>query len=279
MDFQRILAETFVARAEHHEVIGSTNDRAREYAAEHLPMPLLITADRQTAGRGRGSHRWWTGQGSLAMSLMLPTDIIPEDIGQSVLVSLASAVAVVDVLRELAEQQGATGVSPVLPKEEHGQDARGTQEDNINETLGLHWPNDVVLSGRKLAGILIESLPGRAHVVGIGINTNNAAADAPEEFRDELITLRDATGTNCDHVELLVGLLQCLELGLRQLGVAPRHVARRADELCLQRGKMLTIQGNKEQITGRCRGIGPDGALLLETPEGLRACKNGVVTV
>ncbi len=277
MDLQRVLAETFVASAEHHEVLGSTNDRARQCAAEHLPLPRLITADRQTSGRGRGRRRWWTGQGSLAMSLLLPADSIPKDVGQSVLVSLATAVAVVDVLRPLVEQQGATGVSPVPSTRTHGQDARGTQQSNVNEMLGLHWPNDVVLVGRKLAGILIEALPERTHVIGIGINTNNTAADAPGELCDKLITLRDTTGTACNHVELLVGLLQCLELALRQLGVAPQHVARRADELCLQRGKTLTVQRSEERITGRCRGIAPDGALLLDTPDGPRACHNGVV--
>ena len=72
MDINRILRETFVVEAEHREELGSTNDRALERAkqgATHLP--LLVIADRQTAGRGRGGNRWWTGPGSLAFSLLL----------------------------------------------------------------------------------------------------------------------------------------------------------------------------------------------------------------
>jgi len=252
MNLQRILSETFVASAEYHEVLGSTNDRARRCAAEGLPLPRLITADRQTAGRGRGANRWWTGPGGLAMSLLLPPDALPRDVGQSVLVSLVGAVAVVDVLRPLVEQ-------------------------SLGGTLGLDWPNDVMLGGDKLAGILVEALPGRAHVVGIGINTNNTAADAPVELREKLVTLRDVTGATCDHVELLVALLRRLEHGLQQLVATPQEVARHADELCLQRGQMLTIRTGREDITGRCHGIAPDGALLLDTPEGPRACYSGVV--
>jgi len=250
MDSGRILAETFVASAEHHDVLGSTNDRARACAAEGLPLPRLITADRQTAGRGRGANRWWTGPGSLAMSLLLPRDLLPAEGRQSVLLSLAAGIALVDAIRPIVPQ-------PI--------------------TLGLHWPNDVMLGGRKLAGVLIEALPDRQHIIGIGINTNNTAADAPQELRATVATLRDATRATCDHVELLIQLLNHLESGLRRLASAPEDVAARADELCLQRGQTLTVLTGNDQVTGRCQGIAPDGALLVETPGELRELHSGVV--
>ncbi|MBN1589128.1 MAG: biotin--[acetyl-CoA-carboxylase] ligase [Pirellulales bacterium] len=256
MDLQHILSETFVASAEHHEVLGSTNDLARRRADEGLPFPRLITAEHQTSGRGRGANVWWTGQGSLAMSLLLPSESIPEEAGRSILISLVTAVAVVDTLRPIVETQPLTGGSVLL---------------------GLHWPNDVFLSGRKLAGILIEVLPNRAHVIGIGINTNNTAADAPDNVRPRVITLRDATGVVCDHVELLIGLLNRMELGLRALSVDPNAIAQAANERCLQQGQILSIQMGKKQLTGRCLGIAPDGALLIDTPDGPRPCHSGVV--
>ncbi|NCC94413.1 MAG: hypothetical protein EOM10_14215, partial [Opitutae bacterium] len=70
LDLNRVVAESFVAAVEHHALIGSTNDRAKEAAASQKQLPLLIVADGQTAGRGRGANRWWTGSGSLAVSLL-----------------------------------------------------------------------------------------------------------------------------------------------------------------------------------------------------------------
>jgi BirA family transcriptional regulator, biotin operon repressor / biotin---[acetyl-CoA-carboxylase] ligase len=254
MDLQRILRETFIASAEHHASIGSTNDRARQCAAEGVALPRLITADCQTAGRGRGSNRWWTGDGSLALSLLLPADCVPSSPGQSILLSLATGVALVETLATTAGQAGG-----------------GSHE------LGLHWPNDVMLAGRKLAGVLIEALPNRMHVVGIGVNTNSTASDAPAEIGERLVTLRDVTGTVCDHTEVVVRLLKEWEALLRELRSAPERMAARADAMCLQRGRVLTIRRGEEDITGRCRGIAPDGALVLDTPAGPRVCHSGVV--
>ena len=163
-DIDRILRETFVARAEYHPSIGSTNDRAAECAAQSAgELPLLVLADQQTAGRGRGANRWWTGPGALAFSLLLDGRTVAVGGNRSPLVALAAAVAVVDA------------VAPLLP--EH--------------PLGIHWPNDVMVGRRKLAGILIEVLPDGRHVVGIGLNTNNTLADAPAELQSRAVTLRD----------------------------------------------------------------------------------------
>ena len=70
IDLERLLGESFLAAAEHHPKLDSTQDRAAAAAAAGSRGPLLIVADRQTAGRGRGSNRWWTGAGSLAFSLL-----------------------------------------------------------------------------------------------------------------------------------------------------------------------------------------------------------------
>ena len=251
----------FVASAERHESIGSTNDRARQCAAEGHPLPRLIVADRQTAGRGRGANRWWTGSGSLAMSLLLPPEAIVQTPGQSSLVSLATGVAVIEA------------IAADLPDDFLNTAAQADRPAR----LGLHWPNDVMLDGRKLAGILVERLPTGHHVVGIGVNTNNTAADAPPELRDRIATLRDATGATHDHDNLLAALLRRFEAQLNQLRADGQEVARHANELCLQRGRTLTVLAGAERITGPCRGIAPDGALLLATPDGLRPCYTGIV--
>ncbi len=251
LDIDRILRETFVARAECHPTLGSTNDRAAECAAQNTgALPLLVTADRQTAGRGRAANRWWTGPGALAFSLLVDGQMVGAESGRPPLVALAAGVAVVDA------------VAPLLP--EH--------------PLGIHWPNDVMAANRKLAGILVEVLPDRRHVVGIGLNTNNSLADAPAELHGTAATLRDLAQRTCDQTETLIDLLKRLEREFLRLRREPEAVAARADAMCLQRGRMLTLQWGNRTIAGQCRGIAADGAILLETPAGIEAFYSGVVS-
>ncbi len=250
LDMDRILLETFVARAEYHARLGSTNDRAAEPAVrDGGELPLLVVAERQTAGRGRTAKQWWTGPGALAFSLLVDGRTVGAQDGRSPLVALAVAMAVVDA------------VAPLLPE----------------QSLGLHWPNDVFAAGRKLAGILIEVLPDRRHVIGIGLNSNNSLADAPEELQSTAATLRDLGRQTYDQTEILIELLKCLEGEFRRLCREPQAVAARADALCLQRGQVLTLQGKGRSSTGRCRGIAADGAILLETPAGTEAFFSGTL--
>jgi BirA family biotin operon repressor/biotin-[acetyl-CoA-carboxylase] ligase len=234
INLRKILENSFVADVEHHASIGSTNDRAAVAAGESgVRLPLLVLADAQTAGRGRGSNRWWTGQGSLAFSLLLETDGASRP---SVLISLAAGVAVVDALAPLVS----------------------------GHEIGIHWPNDVMLDGRKLAGILIEALPGGKVVIGIGINTNNSAADAPTEVRVRVATLRDATKCDHDPTDLLIAILNRLEQRLAELARSPEQIAARTNDLCLQRGMLLEVAQGTFAAKGRCVGVAADGALILE---------------
>lgn len=249
MDLRRLLTETFVAAAEHHAKLPSTNDRAREVAAGRgATLPLLVLADRQTAGRGRGSKRWWTGPGALAFSLLL--DVRRWAVArQEPLVGLAAALAVVEA------------VEPLLP----------------GQTVGIHWPNDVFVAGGKLSGVLVERLAGGRCVIGIGLNANNSAAQAPEELEGLVITLRDLCGAEVDTTELMLGLLRHLESALRLLAFRPAAVAERADQACLQQGRQLSVRQGPATLRGWCAGIAPDGALLLRTAEGEAAVYRGML--
>jgi BirA family transcriptional regulator, biotin operon repressor / biotin---[acetyl-CoA-carboxylase] ligase len=250
LDIDCVLRETFVARAEYHPCLGSTNDRAAQCAAEGGPLPLLVVADQQTAGRGRGGNRWWTGDGALAFSLLTDAAMVGADGRRSPLVALAVAVAVA----------GAAG--PLLP----------------GHAVGIHWPNDVVASARKLAGILIEVLPGGRHVIGIGVNVNNRLADAPAELRAATATLCDLGRQTYDRTEILVDILRQLDREFDLLRRRPQEVAGRANALCLQRGQTLSLRWDTRTISGRCRGIADDGAILLETPTGAEPFYSGIVS-
>ena len=249
LEIDRIVGETFIVQAEHHPTLGSTNDRARERAARGITgLPLLVVADRQTAGRGRGDKRWWTGAGGLALSLLVEADAVAAGRSRSPLVALATAVAVVET------------VAPLLPARE----------------VGIRWPNDVLAAGRKLAGILVEVLPDRKHVIGVGLNTNNTLADAPAELQATIGHAPRSIRREHDQTAILIDLLQRLDREFQHLRTSVSDVAARANALCLQRGRTVTLEQGNRTITGRCQGIAPDGALLLETAKGVETVYSGV---
>jgi BirA family transcriptional regulator, biotin operon repressor / biotin---[acetyl-CoA-carboxylase] ligase len=250
VDIDRILAETFVARIESHCSLPSTNDRAKQCAAEAWDgLPLLILAEQQTAGRGRGGNRWWTGPGSLAFSLLLEPEVVGADRGRPPLVALAAAVAIVET------------VGPLVS----------------NHQVGIHWPNDVYASGKKLAGILVEVLPDRQHVVGIGLNTNSSIDKAPAELQRTATTLLELTKQRHDQTTLLITLLQRLAMNFELLKQNPERIGRVADKMCLQHDRPLTLALGNQLFTGQCAGIAPDGALLLDTPKRQQRFYTGIV--
>jgi BirA family biotin operon repressor/biotin-[acetyl-CoA-carboxylase] ligase len=240
-DAARLKSAGSVARVEHYDELSSTQDRARERAADpNCPTPLLIVADRQTAGRGRQGNSWWTGDGSLAFSLLFDPETFGCPRRPEPRLALAVGVAIIDA------------IGRCIPA------AR----------VGFHWPNDVFVGEKKLAGILVEVLPDGRHILGVGVNSNNSAADAPSQLRDQVATLFDLTGTPHDQTQLLVDLLDCLALRLRQLGSGDLALGLSFDSLCLQRDRTLTLYLGERTIRGRCLGIAADGALVLETERG-----------
>ncbi len=243
-------------RVEYHASLRSTQDLAHQLAADPATkLPLLVVAEEQTAGRGRGTNRWWTGGGSLAMTLVVnPTqwESGPQVLPQR---SVAVAVAIVDAI-----------AASVLASEQFALDG-----------LGIHWPNDVFVDGRKVAGILVDVLAGGAHIIGVGLNVNNSLQGAPEEVQSRATTLFELTGRKFDRTEVLATLVQELDQALRSCGEAPEAFGQRFDSLCLQRGSELTIESAGKTTQGMCVGIDHDGALLLQTRAGEQRFYSGVL--
>lgn len=206
----------------------STNDRARGLAAAGAPHGTLVTAASQTAGRGRQGRTWSAPAGrALLMSLVLrdPQRLLP----------LAAAVAV-------AEAAGRTA-----------SDAAGQ--------VTIKWPNDVLLDGRKLAGILAEARPqdGWA-VLGIGVNVAVSLADLPSELRETAATLDlepHAVG------RMLHEVLRALERVLTLDPPALLDAWRARDAL---HGREIAWAGGH----GRAAGIDGEGRLIVERSDGER---------
>jgi BirA family transcriptional regulator, biotin operon repressor / biotin---[acetyl-CoA-carboxylase] ligase len=251
-DVERIRSAGFVSEIEVHTEIGSTNDRAAERALEPaLRCPCLILAERQSGGRGRGSNTWWSGPGALTLSLVLeprriglPTERFPQ-------VALAFGLAVCQVIEE------------TLP---------GT-------AVGLKWPNDVFLRGKKVSGILIESsnaASGRL-VAGIGLNVNNSLAAAPLELRATAVSMIDVAEQSLDRTGVLIALLGRIELWLAALARDETAVFDRWRSYCVLTGKSVRLKAGTRDVAGLCQGIDDSGCLLLSTSQGTEAHRSGTV--
>jgi BirA family transcriptional regulator, biotin operon repressor / biotin---[acetyl-CoA-carboxylase] ligase len=237
------------------ERVGSTNDVVSRQAAAGAPEGLLVVADEQTAGRGRMGRSWWAPKGaSLLFSLLLRPSIPSARAGQ---LTMCLGLGAVEGIERV------TGLHPALK-----------------------WPNDLLLDGRKLGGMLAElgASGDRVEyaVLGLGLNVNAVPPDLAATSISLMTVLRRAI----DRVELLAEILtRCeawygrllaahaeagsgnVEAGGEMLAVdAPIHAAwaARLDTL----GRDVTVSTAEGQLHGRAVGVAPEGALLLEVEDG-----------
>jgi BirA family biotin operon repressor/biotin-[acetyl-CoA-carboxylase] ligase len=251
-DVERIRSQGFVREIEVHSEIGSTNDRAAERAQESdLLCPCLILAERQSAGRGRGANTWWSGPGALTFSLVLEPrriGLVTQSFPQ---VALAAGLAVCEAIERAVPQA----------------------------VIGLKWPNDVFLAGKKVCGILLE-LPnadsGRL-IAGIGVNVNNSLAQAPAELQRIAASMIDVAQQPLDRTQVLITILERIDLWLRALAADAGRVFERWRQYCVLSGKTVRLRVGLHDIEGRCQGIDDGGRLLISTPQGTEAHRSGTV--
>jgi BirA family biotin operon repressor/biotin-[acetyl-CoA-carboxylase] ligase len=268
LDADEIRAATFIRHVDIHETLGSTNDRAAELARDaDIKLPALVAARHQTAGRGRGKNTWSSNEGSLTFSVLLE----PANLGITTAdwpqLSLATAVAICDALsNELSPLQG--------------------------RSLGIKWPNDVMLDGAKICGILIESPGGVAPakdllVVGIGINVNNtwhypsAARDSTQcgPKSPNAISLCDTTSHSHNLPHLLCETLRALEARIIQLAIRDSRLPAAWKRRCWLTEQGVEVHSNGKSIDGVCLGIDGDGALLVENVFGTHRIRSGSIRV
>jgi BirA family biotin operon repressor/biotin-[acetyl-CoA-carboxylase] ligase len=251
-DLARVEADTAVKAIEFHHQIRSTNDRALEMAAgDDLETPLLVLAEHQTHGRGRGANPWWSAEGALTFSLLLDSSRWGNSSTPPPQVALAAGLSVCRAIDQL------------LP--EH--------------RPGLKWPNDVYLQGRKVCGILIESRHAKCPrtVLGVGINVNNSFASAPTNRQQVAVSMSEVAGRRMSRTRVLIGFLRHLEgqLDLLARDISPLIEACR--HYCLLQGQTVECHVGSRRVRGVCRGIDQDGALRLDTESGVERCFSGQV--
>ncbi|MHB0957511.1 MAG: biotin--[acetyl-CoA-carboxylase] ligase [Pirellulaceae bacterium] len=250
---EQIRRSTRVMSIEHHRHIPSTNTRALLLAEDAaLALPALVLTDLQTAGRGRGDHRWWSTPGALTFSVVLPR-IQTNDQGHWPRIALTVGLAVCESLQQLR---------PGLE-------------------IGLKWPNDVYVLGRKICGILVE-VPPRAPdriVVGMGLNVNNTFETAPPAVALRAISLREAAGYAFDLTVVLIRLLSQLAAQLAALARGDAMLVHRWQSFCMLSGRRIQVEAGQRPTVGICQGIDESGALLVDTTVRREKCVSGIVTV
>ncbi|MGE0756726.1 MAG: biotin--[acetyl-CoA-carboxylase] ligase [Pirellulaceae bacterium] len=252
-DLPRIERDADLAAIEFHARIGSTNTRAVELAQRpDLPSPLLVLADEQFAGRGRGTNQWWAGSGGLTFSLVIRPDAAAFPRRNWPLVSLTTALSVAQVLESRVP----------------------------HAAVRIKWPNDVYVNGRKICGILVETSGNRAErlILGIGLNVNNSLSSAPIELQSIATALIDVAARPFDRTEILIAVLQRLQQLLRTLAGETWPLADAWRQRCYLQGRTVQLDSSGRLTTGVCQGIDDEGALLLLTDGGVQRCLGGVVS-
>jgi BirA family biotin operon repressor/biotin-[acetyl-CoA-carboxylase] ligase len=244
---------TFDSHIHHFYKIGSTNTVAMAAAAEGAPEGTVFLAEEQTAGRGRGAHTWESARSAgIYCSVVLRPESPPSEV---LVLSLAVGLAVRAAIQQL--------------------DAR--------VLVDLKWPNDVLIGGKKVCGILTEmnaeATRVRYIVVGIGMNVNQA--DFPKELEHEATSLRMATGSEWSRVEVATALLKSLDREYRDLlqeSDARQSILQRfAEQSSWVQGKPVRIDDNGSGFSGTTEGLDERGFLRLRTAAGLRTVLSGTV--
>jgi len=237
----RLDGTIFARRIHHYFKVDSTNLVALRLGHQGEPHGALVIAEEQVAGRGQAGRAWHSEKSAgIYVTVLLRPEIPPM---QAPLLTLLAGLA---VHAAIAEQTG-------------------LQAD-------IRWPNDVLLGGKKVCGILTEmhAEPGRVHfvVVGIGLNVNNESL--PRELAATATSLRLHGGRAVSRIELLAKLLRHLERDYNQFvrdGAAP--VLRRfAQVSSYAQGRRVRITNGRESFSGTTAGLEPNGMLRVQLDDG-----------
>ncbi|MBI5878476.1 MAG: biotin--[acetyl-CoA-carboxylase] ligase [Chloroflexi bacterium] len=220
----------------------STQTEARRLIAGGHGSGALVLAAEQTAGRGRFSREWHSPPGNLYLSFVLRPS---RPVAEWPAVMMAASLALVELLDAL-------GIAKV----------------------GIKWPNDVLIGGRKVAGMLAE-VDGTFLILGIGLNVN---ADPPADL-PQATSICAALGRTVDAAALLRAFVEAVDeyYGQLEAGLSLRD---RWAARIVTLGQMVHIRAGDELIEGVAETVEPDGALVVRCPDGTPVtCHAGEVTL
>jgi BirA family biotin operon repressor/biotin-[acetyl-CoA-carboxylase] ligase len=231
---------------------ASTNTVAMDLAAKGAPEGTVVLAEMQTGGKGRLGRRWISPKGNLYLSVILrpaiPTHKAP-------LITLMGAVAAASAIRNTC------GLS-----------------------ASIKWPNDILLSGKKVSGLLTEMSAEtdriRHIVLGIGVNVNMDLAGIPDDIRALTTTVAAEAGTPVNRITLLRQLLRGIEQWYQAFLRDEREVLNQWDSLNVTSGNRVVVSGQGVTFSGLAQGIDAEGRLKVQLADGaVRTVAAGDVTI
>ena len=245
-------ADDLLARLGNTKVVGrdiqvfeqttSTNDVVERLARDGVKEGAVVFAESQTKGRGRLGRKWSspTHKG-LWLSVLLRPDLRPQETTQ---LTVISATALRRAIKTV------TGLS-----------------------ADIKWPNDLLLGGKKVAGILTEMSAEtdrvRHVIIGIGMDVNQDASDLPGELRPIATSLKMESGDEISRAELATEVLRELDTDYARIGMGKfPEVADEWEAACVTIGRNVTIHIGNRKFRGRAESLDDDGALLVRTEHG-----------
>lgn len=242
-EIQLGLKTKFMGRHIHfEEVVSSTQKIAHSLAGDGAEEGTIVVADQQTGGRGRLARAWYSPkQTGIWMSMILRPKI---PINKTPQLTLLTAVALIQAIEEV------TGLTPEIK-----------------------WPNDIMINGKKIVGILTElqAEADRVHsvIIGVGMNVNHTLDQFPEELQAIATSIAEETGEPADRAQVIQAIMKNFEklyTGYLIHGFKPVKLLWESYAISLNKTLIArTLQGT---IRGRAIGIDDEGVLLLETAEG-----------
>lgn len=218
----------------HLQRVGSSSDVLLRMADQDAAEHTLVVAQEQTEARG-GSGPWEAPPGGLWFSTLWCPDLDPSS---AALITLAAGWGV----REGIRQHTAIGA-------------------------GIKWPNDLIIDGCKVGGVIVEGLVSDHRVtdavIGVGINVNNPVHELPEPLPETATSLQEETGRDIELTGLLDAVTDQL-IEARKLLEDPEELIAKINTCWTQRGREVTLDSGYALIQGHARRIEPDGTLLIE---------------
>jgi BirA family biotin operon repressor/biotin-[acetyl-CoA-carboxylase] ligase len=220
----------------------STNDVIERFARDGMKEGVVVFAESQTKGRGRLGRKWLSPSAKgLWFSVLLRPSLRPQEATQ---LTVASATA----LRRAIQKQ--TGLKP-----------------------GVKWPNDILVDGRKAAGILTEMAAEvdrvKHLILGIGVDVNMNSGDFPADLRKTVTSLKIEMDKPVSRSELAVEVLRELDVDYHRVCSGEfAAVADEWEEHCTTIGQVVSIQTGNRHVRGRAEALAEDGALLVRTDHG-----------
>src|SRR5260221_10348493 len=224
------------------EETTSTNDIVEKLARDHVGEGVVVFAESQSKGRGRLGRKWLSpARKGLWFSVLLRPDLRPQAATQ-LMVAAATSLA-----RAIQEQ---TGLAPEIK-----------------------WPNDLLIRGRKVAGILTELSAELDHIkhvnLGIGVDVNLGLHDFPPELRKLATSLKIETGRTLRRAELAAAILRELDADYARIGRRQfSKVSEQWQQFCSTLGRNVSIRIGARVVRGLADSLDEDGALLLRTEHG-----------